>query len=199
MSDETPILSYTDQPPGSRVSVETDGESTTIIVAPGATWWGKLPYQILPLVAFAGCVWLDVLWPRHSGRLYWDEVVQLVLGSGVCLGWLVHVVAGFRYRHCSTVLEVRGGAMRVIGMGFVRLHRRQWPCDQIREVIGPSQVCASLHTKGALWLRLQTGRSRTLLDGRDAAELRWIAQVLRRALQLPAEGANSSTGEGGTT
>ncbi len=84
----------------------------------------------------------------------------------------------------EAILDVIGGTLLVTHKGLRGVKQHEWQQGQVKAIrCGPSGT--SVNDKPLMQLQIEPheGKPTRLLTGRDEAELRWMAQVLRLALQ----------------
>jgi hypothetical protein len=178
-------------PAGCRIEVEGHPDGVTVNVpAPGA--WRAAPWLLglgLLYAILIGCAEVYLLYAYLIGEFQLsdeeDRLILLAFGIGhwvVAAGIILPALSLGRRRAC---LAIVGDKFIFIHRGLFSSNREEWSREQIADIRndvavlglqGPAYQC--------LQIRLLDGNIRALLEGRDPAELRWIATVLRQALGM---------------
>lgn len=174
-------------PAGSRVSVTRKEDGLTVIEVPPAGWWQLSNTFLLflaPILVLG--TYLLVNFATLALGVQVSGLVELLLAVGLVGSALIMVVVHNLRRW--TVLAVNHQRLGVLETGgWVPERQRIFARDQIAAVrTGPGRIGQRGKDIIELYLFFKDGNKVGLLAGRDNAELRWLATVLRQALQVPA-------------
>jgi hypothetical protein len=210
------LLAYDDLPPGSDIQRVIDGEQVRITVPPGdvpAAVVRQTAYEALASGASSSSALLLLCFIGFYAGLSINRI------AGAVVGWAWAFFAIFCVSLVGLVVWVRYGVM----LDAIRAGRRQGtviaatPRRLVVETLGPfgeggydverdrihrigigRGVLRDMHGRARrvmrLMVMLEGGEPILLLPGRDARELRAIADLLNRALSLTPPGSDNSAG-----
>jgi hypothetical protein len=174
-----------DQPPNSRVIHEVHDDGVTLIVPPP----GPNPFFLLgcALCALAALFTLAVINTGFPGGIF-SSLVGLMVFWAIALAVFLPT---YHMAYAHTAIAVVGDDLELCWSSKLRTLRRSWNradltdvrCGDTGWVSGSDD--SNLTPIKVLHILLKGENKFGLLAGRDDAELRWIATVLRRALRLP--------------
>jgi hypothetical protein len=179
------------QPARSQAVLESQGGELVLRLPPCGVWQGhgeEIFRGSLLLVGLLAVVGLGVLTATIIGvcdpELGICLVLFLIPFAVLVLGLLLHEIDRGRSQACFAVV---GGCLVVARFGVFRTRRYEWPRAQIRAIRAAYRPSRYDH-RPVLELQILSRGAQTvgLFSGRDHAELRWVATVLRQALQVPA-------------
>ncbi len=186
----TPRRDVPDRPPGSGVKLErhSDGVTLTVPALGLVNANGALAAAALVLAALGGAVAFPALvdeWRGNAKPGGWVPALPALLLTCVGGGTFVRGLHTARKR---TVLAVVGDRLLTFESGPLGSRRRAFVRSGVADVAGDEWSGAG-NRKPLPRLRI-VGRDGTtfgILIGRDETELRWIATVLRQALDITSE------------
>jgi len=173
------------QPAASAVQVDEHTDGVTLSVPPAGTFkgskglvWFGLAFTAFPVGIFVPAFVLadDAPWAIALFLLAFSSIGVAILLAAINMG---------RRR---AVLAVVGDRLMVMQAGLFGAKRREWARADVKSIgVGPSGL--SINDRPVLELQVHPneGSKFALLAGRDAAELRWMATVMRRALGVSAD------------
>jgi hypothetical protein len=180
-----------EQPAGSRVVVERARDGLSLSVPPLST------RQILARI-FAGLfvcfvafgITLNLFSANGAGDHPVGDTALIV-----AVAWLAGVILllnGVHRARNSAVLLVDGSGLTVRQQGIFGWTEREWSREDLADIFVVPAAGDSDEDAWQLQIQPRSGKrgAATLLACRDIAELRWVATLLRRALQLPDEGGS---------
>ncbi len=165
-------------PPDSRVRVTECADGVTVVVPAAGVWRGSRGLFAFSLLWCATLAGLTMLAGNRG-------VFAGLLGGCWAVSVLLLLVAVARGRR-RVLLTVANETLVLRQRGLFRTDRQDWVRDELLEItIGPSfwkdRDVPLLELK--IWEF--TGHFTSLLAGRDAADLAYLATTLRHALDLP--------------
>jgi len=175
------------QPPSSRVICQARNDGVTLIVPPG----GRSLFFLLGCVLciFAALPTLGGLMTgfRADDGSYWSLLTTAIFWAVA----LAVFLPAYHNAHAQVALAVVGQELEMLETSPVRSRRRSWNraelidirCGDNGWVSGSDE--SNLTPVAQLHILPKGEKKVGLLTGRDTAEIRWIASVLRRALHLP--------------
>jgi hypothetical protein len=173
------------QPEGSDVQVQ-ELPSALVISVPRASWWkGPLAVWIAALI-WDGIVAV-VGWSMFSGPGGIDPGACVFLAVFAAIG--LGIVAGAIQLSIRRVeFAVAGDRLLVLHVGLSGRRRQEWAAEDL-VAVRAAFIAKSTSDQNAAQLQIvpAAGKQLSLLSGRDQYELAWIATLLRRALDVPAE------------
>jgi hypothetical protein len=176
-----------DQPPNSRVIHQVHDNGVTLIVPPG----GPGLFFLLGCV-LCGIAALPTLGLIAGGFGDADSSYGPYLTVGIL--WAIALAVFlpvYHHAYAHVALAVVGDELEMIESSKVHTRRRSWNRADLTDVRSGDNGWASggddsnLTPVAELHILPKGAKKVGLLAGRDAAEVRWIATVLRRALRLP--------------
>jgi hypothetical protein len=184
------------QPVGSEVAVDEHPDGITVTIPPAGIWRGSRG-----LILFSA-VWLAIV-------ATFTLLLVLTGGGGqgpglwillpfLAVFWTIGIavlLAAINMGRRRAVLAVVGDALLVLQTGMFGGKRREWARAQVRQiVVGPSGLTVNETPVLELQVHDGDGRHFGLLAGRDEAELKWIASLLRRWLRVWPQEVDATTG-----
>jgi hypothetical protein len=176
-----------DQPPNSRVIHQVHDNGVTLIVPPGGPG----------LFFLLGCVPCAIAALPTLGLITggfgdadpsYGPLVTVVILWAIALAVFLPV---YHHAYAQVVLAVVGDELEMLESSKVRTRRHSWNRADLTDIRCGDNGWASggdesnLTPVAELHILPKEERKVGLLAGRDAAEVCWIATVLRRALRLP--------------
>jgi hypothetical protein len=169
-----------DQPADSRVVLEEYPEGVTITVPPLGFGGASIALTLagLAVMGVTGSVAASMEAP--SAKAY-----------GICAAiafvGLMLALHGVRVARRRVVIAIVLPQLMILQTGLVRSLRRTWDVGELMTVrVGPSGIQVNEEDVLELQIVPLSGPKFGLLCGRDVPEIRWIAGVLRRCLNVPA-------------
>ena len=168
------------QPAGSEVTLEPQADGFTFHVPPTGLWRNNRTFLIFGTAWCAFCALFTGL------IITTGDMMSLFIVLFLAVFWAVGIVMVFvaiKSSRCRATIRATGDRLRIAYVGVFRTQTREWPRDEI------AAICAGasgMEVNGVPLIELQihprAGGKSGFLAGRDAAELQWIAAVLRHAL-----------------
>lgn len=183
---EIPSRDVLEQPPDSRVRLERHPDGVTMTIPPLGVWRavGGLIIMGLIFTTVGGIVTAGILGAVLRGNpgvpipAIAIGLVFFCAGVGVTVG---SVHAGRK----KVVLAVVGNQFLTFETGPLGSRRREFTgCDLLDIACGPSNVSVNNKPLPQLQIVPAEGKPVGMLTGRDEAELKWIATVLRQPLGI---------------
>jgi hypothetical protein len=176
-----------DQPPNSRVIHQVDDNGVTLIVPPGGPGLFFLLGCVLLAIAALPTLGLMAGGFGDADPSYGPLVTVVIL-------WAIAVAAFlpvYHHAYAQVVLAVVGDELEMLESSKVRTRHHSWNRADLSDIRCGDNGWASggdesnLTPVAELHILPKAEKKVGLLAGRDAAEVCWIATVLRRALRLP--------------
>jgi hypothetical protein len=176
-----------DQPPSSQVIYLARDDSVALLVPPGGAGFFFLLGCLL--CAFAALPTLASLMTgfRADNGSY-APVAMVVFFWAVALGVFL---PAFHYARAQVTLTVTGDELEMVETSPVHTRCRSWKRAELREIrcadngwVSGGEDDSTQTPVAQLHILPRDEKKVGLLTGRDAAEIRWIAAVLCRALHL---------------
>jgi hypothetical protein len=179
-----------EQPAGSDVVMEQSAGSVTLRVPPTGIWRSNKASLL------AGIIWCSTFAVGNfflltSGVLPRDIPVPMLLFAGIfdlifSAAGLIAIGQAVYLGRREAVLALVGDELMVLQTSPLGSKRNQWHRAEVADVgVGMGQMVMNNQPTIELQVLPRSGAPVGLLTGRDAAELEWIATVLRRALRMP--------------
>ncbi len=181
-----------EQPASSRALVQRRADGVTVTVPPlGLRHGPARPFLFISLI-WCGLVTLislaallsDAKPPDKGGQEMPDWGGLIVFGLSASAG-IALLLTTINLGRRQAVLAVAGDELHILQTGLFGTSRQQWPRQQVFDVrVGPSKINMNRQPLPELQIlpHLGEGKKFGLLAGRDEAELRWLATLLRQAL-----------------
>jgi hypothetical protein len=153
------------QPAGSNITLEPQADGFTLHVPPAGLWRGN-----------KGLIIFGVIWWAVAAAITGLVTVFVVGIAGV-------LALAARLGRRQATIHATSDRLRIAYVGFFRSHTLDWPQAGLAAIcVGPSGV--EVNHKPVLELQIHplAGRKFGFLADRDAAELQWVAAILRQAL-----------------
>ena len=175
MEGQPATLSYSDQPPGSRLVVQESPDALTISILPRGPWFDvkRVLYTVaaFALVMIPGPILES--WNAPAGSAppspSLSRILVLVLLVGVftaCAGWVL------RGQGCVVTVGTEQLSVRHYSRRQCRTH--EWPLDDVGRVFKPFLASPTILDK--------RGRLLTRILIVSDAEARWIVDMINRRL-----------------
>jgi hypothetical protein len=182
-----PFRERREQPAGSKIAVAETLEALTLTLPPiglghrtALSFFGVAAYFAV-VVAMVGGGFLDGA--SDEPMLLWVALGLFALVGTVVLGL---VTEGLRLAWRRGVLTVSADRLLISQVGPFGSQQGQWSRSELVDVrVGPPTGNADARPPWALRIYPKQGQPAAFLAGRDAAELQWLATVVRLRLHLP--------------
>jgi hypothetical protein len=190
VAPDIPCRDVPDRPPRSGVELERhpDGVTLTVPAVGLVNAHGALTAAALVLAALGGAIAFPALvdeWLGNAKPGEWVPALPALLLACVGGGMFVR---GLHTARTRTVLVVVGDRLLTFESGPLGSRRRAFVRSGVSDI-----ACGEGHTAGSrkplprLRIAGRDGTTFRMLIGRDETELRWIATVLRQALDITGE------------
>jgi hypothetical protein len=182
-----PFRERREQPAGSKITVAESLEGLTLTLPPIGLghqtprfFFGKAAFLAV-VVAVVGGGFLEG--SRDVPILLWVALGIFALLGTIVLGL---VIEGVRLAWRRGVLTVSADRLLISQVGPFGSQQGQWSRSELADVrVGPPTGNADARPPWALRIYPKQGQPAAFLAGRDAAELQWLATVVRLRLHLP--------------
>jgi hypothetical protein len=180
------------QPLDSRVRCESRDATATLSVPRAGFRGAASMWQVAVIVNVVVGIMMAVFGLLGAFHDSWIPFVFFALFF--CVGaWLVILAAQMTVER--TDFAAGHGRLSAVRTGLLGVKRYAWAREEIAAIrAGPSSTIVQNERLMQLQIVPRTGKPVGLLTGRAANELAWIATLLRRALDVPAE-ADDSAGD----
>ena len=190
VSDGTSVDAFQedpDQPPSSKVIYQVRDNGVALLVPPGG--YGFFFLLGCGLCAFAAVPTLASLLTgfRATDGSYWPVVIVVILWAAA----LAVFLPAFHNARSQVELTVVGDELEMLQSSPLRTRRCSWNRADLADVrcgdngwVSGGEDDSTMTPVVQLHILPKGEKKVGLLTGRDAAEVRWIAAVLRRALHL---------------
>jgi hypothetical protein len=193
--EKTPDFSdyeeLTEQPAGSRITVERSAEGLSLIVPCGIRngpgWYFAGGFLCFMAFAFATNFFYD----EAEREMSWGLNVLLFAVAGIA--GLAFIVAQANLNRRRLELTVCGDALIVLQANLFGAKKRQWRRQQVADtfVLHHPDSEGSGHWELQIQPHAGEGDAFRLLAYHDVSELRWLATVLRQTLRCPCDSKDS--------
>jgi hypothetical protein len=182
-----PFRERREQPAGSKITVAETLEGLTLTL-PSIGLAHRTPLFFFNVAAYFAVVVAVVgggflYGARDEPMLLWVALGAFAIVGTVVLGLLVE---GVRLAWGRGVLTVSADRLLISQVDPFRSWEGQWSRSELADVrVGPPTGNADARPPWALRIYPKKGQPAGFLAGRDAAELQWLATVVRLRLHLP--------------
>lgn len=185
-SSQTDKRDHADQPAGSLVRVVEQSGGLTLTVPPAGLVRGSKGLFVFALV------WLGLTTGGIGTAIIMGtrgHVVVPILFCGIfTLAGVAMLLPAINMGRRRAIFMVMGDELRLASDGLFGAKLHRWARADLASIhIGPSGMAVNEVPVLELQIEPRAGKRLGLLAGRDEAELRWMATMLRRALKLTAE------------
>jgi len=191
-----PVLAYDNLPAQSRITLLRDDDGTLTIQVPTETFRNHVRWAVrsprmwtLMVIVWVSQSWLTLWQSFRSGAplyapQYWPQLLASTIASTIAF-----VVGALIISRHSATIRLSGRSLSIRRQGTFAPRPREWERALIRDVRADDViVMLSIDRPG------HKPRKLPLIGNRDPAELAWIAQVLRDALDLDARASEQPVG-----
>jgi len=193
-----PFRERREQLVGSKIAVAETDECLTLTLPPIGLGH-RTPRFFFSIAAYIGVVVAVI----GGGFFYGTREVPMlnwvVLGIFAIFGTMVLglVIEGVRLAWARGVLTVSADRLLISQVDPFRGRQGQWSRSELADMrVGPPTGNADARPPWALRIYPKQGPPAAFLAGRDAAELQWLATVVRLRLHLPDDPPASTLADG---
>ena len=193
-----PFRERQEQPAGSKVAVCETDEGLTLTLPPIGLGH-RTPRTFFIIAAYFGVVAAVVGGGFYDGTGEVPMLMWVVLGIFAIVGTVVLglVTEGLRLAWARGVVTVLTDRLQISQVGPFGSRQAQWSRSELADVrVGPPTGNPDERPPWALRIYPKQGQPTGFFAGRDAAELQWLATVIRRRLYLPGDPPASIPADG---
>jgi hypothetical protein len=199
-SQETlpPFRERREQPAGSKITVAETLEGLTLTLPPiglghrTPRFFFSVAAYVAAVVAVVGGGFLEG--SRDEPMMLWVALGIFALMGTIVVGL---VIEGVRVAGRRGVLTVSADQLLISQVDPFGSRQGQWSRSELADVrVGPPTGDADTRPRWALRIYPKQGQPAAFLAGRDAAELQWLATVVRLRLHLPDDPPASTLADG---
>jgi hypothetical protein len=193
-----PFRERREQPAGSKIAVAETDECLTLTLPPIGLGH-RTPLSYFGVAAYFAFVGAVVGGGFYDGTGEVPELIWVVLGIFAIIGTVVLglVTEGLRLAWRRGVLTVSADRLLISQVGPFGSQQGQWSRSELADVlVGPPTGNPDERPPWALRIYPKQGQPTGFFAGREAAELQWLATVVRQRLHLPDDSPASTPADG---